>query len=55
MSGRTYNGRTYDELVRFLGKQGADNYISWFTPTGGMKASRWNNNEGRYEPDPDDH
>ena len=31
------------------------NSSSWYTANGALKRSRWNNNEGRYEPDPDDH
>lgn len=27
----------------------------WFTANGSPKMTRWNHNEGRYEPDPDDH
>jgi len=27
----------------------------WRLPGGGIKVPRWNNNTGKYEPDPDDH
>lgn len=39
MSERTYNGRTYAQHVAILGKEGADNYISWFSDSAATSES----------------